>query len=378
MPPVEKLWSTYKATADFDTFTADEHEIFYEPSTGDLRLDDGSTPGGIPLTFTEIRFDTTQDVVGTEPPGSLLWSNSDQTLNLTHPNGVIQQVGQELYGYVRNNTGSTIPNGSAVRFAGAEQNGAARLEVAPMIADNSVPTLYIFGITTEDLEDGADGRVTVWGKVRGIDTTGPGAETWSVGDILFVSTTVAGQLTNVRPTAPNNVIPIAAVLSVNSEAGELFVRPSFEQQKNYAEFFATADQTATLSDTAYSVTFNGSGPTQQISVVSNTRVTFAETGLYQITLNAQVLSTNSSAKTVSFWYSKNGTNIANTTRLLSLASNNEYLPLSMTHSISVLAGEYMEIKWATTSTTAVLKAAPATEYYPASPSVQLIIAQPAL
>jgi len=378
MPPVEKLWSTYKATADFDTFTADEHEIFYEPSTGDLRLDDGSTPGGIPLTFTEIRFDTTQDVVGNEPPGSLLWSNSDQTLNLTHPNGVIQQVGQELYGYVRNNTGSTIPNGSAVRFAGAEQNGTARLEVAPMIADNSVPTLYIFGITTEDLEDGADGRVTVWGKVRGIDTTGPGAETWSVGDILFVSTTVAGQLTNVRPTAPNNVIPIAAVLSVNSEAGELFVRPSFEQQKNYAEFFATADQTANDPNTAYSVTFNGSGPTQQISVVSNTRVTFAETGLYQITLNAQVLSTNSSAKTVSFWYSKNGTNIANTTRLLSLASNNEYLPLSMTHSISVLAGEYMEIKWATTSTTAVLKAAPATEYYPASPSVQLIIAQPAL
>jgi len=378
MPPVEKLWSTYKATADFDTFTADEHEIFYEPSTGDLRLDDGSTPGGIPLTFTEIRFDTTQDVVGTEPPGSLLWSNSDQTLNLTHPNGVIQQVGQELYGYVRNNTGSTIPNGSAVRFAGAEQNGAARLEVAPMIADNSVPTLYIFGITTEDLEDGADGRVTVWGKVRGIDTTGPGAETWSVGDILFVSTTVAGQLTNVRPTAPNNVIPIAAVLSVNSEAGELFVRPSFEQQKNYAEFFATADQTANDPNTAYSVTWNGSGPTQQISIVSDTRVTFAETGLYQITLNAQVLSTNSSAKTVSFWYSKNGTNIANTTRLLSLASNNEYLPLSMTHSISVLAGEYMEIKWATTSTTAVLKAAPATEYYPASPSVQLIIAQPAL
>ena len=160
---VEKLWSTYKATADFDTFTADEHEIFYEPSTGDLRLDDGSTPGGIPLTFTEIRFDTTHDVVGTEPPGSLTWSNSDQTLNLTHPNGVIQQVGQELYGYVRNNTGNTIPNGSAVRFSGAEQNGEARLEVSTMIADNSVPTLYVFGITTEDIEDGADGRVTVCG-----------------------------------------------------------------------------------------------------------------------------------------------------------------------------------------------------------------------
>ena len=50
----------------------------------------------------------------------------------------------------------------------------------------------------------------------------------------------------------------------------------------------------------------------------------------------------------------------------------------MTHSISVAAGDYIEIEWATTDTTARLKAAPSTAYAPASPSVQLIIAQPAL
>ena len=378
MPPVEKLWSTYKATADFDSFTADEHEIFYEPSTGDLRLDDGSTPGGIPLTFTEVRFDTTHDVIGNEPPGSLTWSNSDQTLNLTHPNGVIQQVGQELYGYVRNNTGNTIPNGSAVRFAGAEQNGEARLEVSTMIADNSIPTLYILGITTEDIEDGADGRVTVWGKVRGIDTTGPGAESWNVGDILYVSPSTAGELTNVRPTAPNNVIPTAAVLSADATDGELFVRPSFEQQKNYAELFDTDDQTAASPNTAYSITYDGTGAAQQITVVDNTKITFAESGLYKITLNAQVLSTNASSKTVRFWFRKNGVNQDNTTRLQTLTGNNEYRPFSMTHSVSVAVDDYVEVMWATTDTTARLKAAPATAYAPASPSAQVIVTQPAL
>lgn len=378
MPPVEKLWSTYKATADFDTFTADEHEIFYEPSTGDLRLDDGSTPGGIPLTFSEIRFNISHEATGSEPTGSLFWSNKDQTLDLVHPGGVVQQVGQEMYGYVRNNTGSLIPNGTAVRFSGAEQNGEARLQVAPMIANGTVPTLYVFGITTQDIADGADGRATVWGKVRDVDTTGPGAETWSVGDVVYVSPTTAGGLTNVRPTSPNNVIPIAAVLSVDATAGELFVRPSFEQQKDYGEFYNTADQTAALTDTAYSITFNASGASQQISVVSNSRITFAESGLYTLVLNTQVLSTNAATKDVRFWFSKNGINIDNSTRILSISGINQYFPVSSSENVSVAAGDYVEVKWATTDTTASLKAAPATAYAPASPSSQVIITQPAL
>lgn len=376
--PSEKIWSTYKPTAEFDTVVGEDHEIYYEPSTGDLRIHDGVTPGGIPLQFSEIRFDTTHEVSGSEPAGSLFWSNSDQTLDLVHPGGVVQQIGQETYGYVRNNTGTLIPDGTAVRFAGAEQNGEARLLVAPMQANNEFPTLYVFGITTQDIPDGEDGRVTVWGKVRGLDTTGQNGETWNVGDILYVDPDDAGGLTSVRPTAPDNVIPIAAVLSVDSEAGEIFVRPSFEQQKNYAEFYNTADQTAVANNTAYAITYNGIGPTQQISVVSNSRITFAETGFYTITLNAQVLSTNASAKNVRFWFKKNGTNLTNTTRVQTLTGNGEYRPFSMTHSVSIEPNDYIELMWATTDTTASLKAAPATAYAPASPSVQVVVTQPAL
>lgn len=374
--PVEKVWSAYKPIPDFESYVGEEGEIFFEPASGDLRRSDGVTPGGIPITFDRIQFNT-DFITDNHPPGTLAWNNSDQTLNLYHPNGVVQQVGQEIYGYVRNNTGSTIPNGSAVRFSGAEQNGTARLEITPMLADGSFPTLYIFGIATEDIEDGADGRVTVWGKVRDVDTIGNG-ESWQVGDILFVSPDTAGALTNIRPTAPDNVIPIAAVLRVDDTNGEIFVRPSFEQQKNYAEVYSTVDQTAALANTAYPITYNGTGPSQQISVVSNSRITFAEAGLYNITLNSQVLSTNASAKTVRFWWKQNGTNIANTTRLQTLTGNGEYRPLSMTHSFNIDAGDYVEVMWATTDTTASLKAAPATAYAPASPSAQVLITQPAL
>jgi len=370
---IEKLWSTYKATATFSTHYGDQHEIFYNPDNGDLRLDDGSTPGGLPLTFSELRFNTDYVSTGSEPTGSIHWNSTDQTVDIHHPGGVVQQVGQESYAFVRNKTGNTITNGTAVRFAGAEQNGVARLLVAPFQADGTYPTLYGLGITTQDIANNEDGKVTTWGVVRGIDTS-----SFSVGNILYVDPDTAGGLTATRPTAPDNVIPMAAVLKSDADDGEIFVRPSYEQQKNYAEFSDTNDQSAASNDTAYSITYNNTGPTQQISLVSNSRITFAEAGFYQFTVNAQVLSTNSSAKDVRFWFSKNGTDISNTTRIQTLTGNNEYRPFSMTHSISVTANDYIEVKWATTSTTARLKAAASTSYAPASPSVQVIITQPAL
>jgi len=380
MPPVEKLWSTYKATADFDTFTADEHEIFYEPSTGDLRLDDGSTPGGIPLTFTELRFDTTHLLSGNEPAGSVSWNAEDETIDIVHPNGVVQSVGQETYAYVRNKTGSTIPDGTAVRFAGAEQNGESRLLVAPMQANNEFPTLYVLGVTTEDIADDADGRVTVWGKVRNIDTTGPGAESWNVGDIIFVSPTTAGGLTNVRPTAPNNVIPIAAVIRVDATEGEIFVRPSFEQQKNYAEALRSTSQQITPATTAVAVSFSSIPTAQQISLdpADATKIVFAESGFYNIAINAQLQSTNASAKDVRIWLRTGDVDVAGTTRVTTLTGNNEFRTFTATHNLSLVANSNVQIMMASTDNTVSITASPATAYAPASNAMEVIITQPAL
>jgi hypothetical protein len=178
-----------------------------------------------------INFDLNHAHDEIRTPGTLCWSPEDLTLNLEHSGGVTQQIGQELYGYVRNGTANTIPNGTAVQFSGAEQNGTARLLVAPMLANGTFPSLYGLGITTQDIEPGEDGMVTVWGKVREIDTTG-GAEDWQVGDILYVSPIYVGELTKVKPTAPNNVIPMAAVLKVDYTEGELFVSPTISQQES--------------------------------------------------------------------------------------------------------------------------------------------------
>ena len=63
--------------------------------------------------------------------GVLSYNADKDTFDLTHKDGVVQQLGQEIYGHFINNTAATIENGTAVGFAGA--NG--EIEIQPYIAD---------------------------------------------------------------------------------------------------------------------------------------------------------------------------------------------------------------------------------------------------
>ena len=377
---IQNFFTSRDNNADADTYVGQDGRLWYRIDTNNIWISDGSTPGGIPLNVTgnignidSIQFNTAANLV-TDTPGLLHWNSTDDTLNLDMPGGVVQQIGQESYAYVRNRTGNTIPNGTAVRFAGAEQNGQARLLVAPMLADGTFPTLYALGVTTQEIADGEDGMVTVWGKVRDVDTSA-----FNVGDVLYVSPSVAGAFTNVRPTAPDNVIPMAAVLKKDAESGEIQVRPNYEVQKDYGSFFSNASQPIGNAGVAANVTFSNTVASQQIVVVDNSKITFRETGFYQMTVDYQVVSTNASAKDVYFWYATNGNNTANTTRVITLTGNNEYKNVTISYNVSVpVANTYVQFRWASTDSAVSLAALAATAFSPTSPSVQLDIIQSAL
>jgi hypothetical protein len=173
-----------------------------------------------------ITFDLAPDIVPTTE-GSMYWNTSDRTLDLIMRGGnVIQQIGEEQYYTVRNATGTVIPDGTPV-YASGVTAGSGRIEAAPAIADGSIDELRFLGLTTENINNGINGYVTSFGYVRGLDTRGdPYGETWAVGDIIYVSPTTPGALTNIRPTAPNLTIVVAIVIIRNQTQGVLFVRPT--------------------------------------------------------------------------------------------------------------------------------------------------------
>lgn len=153
--------------------------------------------------------------------GVMAWNVDENTMNIGMNANTTLQVGQETYYYVKNVTGSPISDGTVVMANGT--NGASgRIHIAPAIANGTFPSKYIIGITTEDIADGADGFVTSFGKVRGLDTS-----MFSEGDILYASPSVAGGLANTVPIAPNNIVTVAMVVNKHATNGTLFVRPSY-------------------------------------------------------------------------------------------------------------------------------------------------------
>ena len=311
----------------------------------------------------------------TPATGTISWNTTDQTVDIGMEYGVIQQVGQETYARVRNDTGSTIPNGTVVGFAGA---GEFALSVVPYLADGSSPTLYIIGVMTHDLPDtGEKGYCTTWGFVRGMDTTGTDfSESWSVGDVLYASPTVAGGFTNVKPTAPNNVIPLAAVIIVDDTDGVIFVRPTIQQMQYYGDFSRTTDYSPAAINTAYAIQFDTTRISNGVVIGSPTsRIVVPDSGFYDISVTLQYSSSNSSNKDIYSWIRKNGTDISQSSRLLTLNINGGYSPVLISESVSMDANDYIEIMFATTDTAVSLNAAPATAFAPGSPAANLVVTQ---
>lgn len=314
-------------------------------------------------------IDLNESPAPTSKTRRLAWNTTDQTVNLGMDYGVTQQIGQETYARVGNTTGSTIPNGTVVGFAGATSNA---LLVAPYLADGSQPTLYILGIMTHDLPDsGEKGYCTTWGFVRDVDTSA-----FSPGDLLYASPTVAGALTNTKPTAPDNVIPLAACVTSNATTGVIFVRPTIQQMQYYGVFTKTTDQTPAVINTEYLLTFDNTQISNGVTIGGTTsQIIVPESGLYQFDATVQLTSGSSSSKNIWVWWKKNGTAIANSARLVTSDVNNGYIPIALNETVSLAANEYVELAFAADSTNVTVDSVAATAFAPAAPAVVLSVTQ---
>ena len=300
----------------------------------------------------------------------LSWHQTEQTAEIGMEYGVTQQIGLEYYARVENATGVTIPKGSVVGFAGVGPGNV--LSVTPYLADGSTPTLYILGVMAHDLPNAGEiGYCSVWGHVAGIDTSA-----FSVGDVLYASPTVAGGFTATKPTAPDNVIPVAAVLEADATTGQIFVRPTVEQQKYYGVFEKTNSQTPTAIDTENLITFTGTQISNTISIgTPASRIVVPESGLYQFDTQIQLTSGSASDKNVWVWFKKNGTTIPNSARLVTVNINGGYTPVALVEIVSLAANDYIEIAFAADSTNVTISTVAATAFAPAAPAVLLSVAQ---
>lgn len=198
-------------------------------ANGNIALDPNGTgevsiPAGVdgPLY---VDFNITQSPLPSAATGRLFYNNDDQfeTLTFQMNSGAIQHVGLDQFYRVKCQGG--ITKGQVVSFAGTVgASGGLIGKAATGLAVDQAN--YILGIAAETGANNDWIFVNTFGEVKGIDTTG-GAESWVQGQELYYNPSVTGGLTKTKPSAPNAICLVAAVVHVSASNGILYVRPTF-------------------------------------------------------------------------------------------------------------------------------------------------------
>lgn len=293
--------------------------------------------------------------------GQTAWDSTCQTLKIVQPNET-QCVGFDSYVLGINNTGVTIPKGSCVSFSDADSSTA---EINLFTADGTILSTSVLGVVTENITNADKGKVQVLGALTGFDTTA-----WTVGDTIYASPSTPGNLTNVRPTAPNLAIIIGMVLSSTS----LLVKPLISKSPSYGLFFGDSTYTALLINTAYTIVL-----TDQVSGFNTalgspaSRVVFSSPGQFNINYSIQASNLGFSGN-LWVWVRKNGTNIADSSLRVSIPLNSDTI-VSRSFSLTAIPTDYFELVWVTDNVDVSLVSQASTAFAPASPAVMLNINQ---
>ena len=170
-----------------------------------------------------IQFDTAATV--TNATGKLYYNFDDQfqTLSFQMNGNQVQHIGEELYYRVKLSSGAT--KGQVLMFTGT-LGASGGLTAAPATGLQPEQASYILGVAAETGATNDWVFVTTFGEVKSINTTG-GVESWAQGDVLYYNPSVTGGLTKNKPSVPNAICIVAAVVHVGSSNGVLFVRPTY-------------------------------------------------------------------------------------------------------------------------------------------------------
>lgn len=192
----------------------------YTGATGNVNL------GEYGLSAGWLQIDTTPTTY-TPGVGKLGWSDADGTLEFKLTGGnVTLQIGQEQVTRVVNKTDPLIDlleaNYQVVKVGGAQGN---RLKVELAQANNDANSAQTLGVVTETILANQEGFITTSGILHNINTTGSiQGETWVDGDMLFLSGTIAGQMTKVKPSAPIHTVIIGYVIRAHATQGQIYVK----------------------------------------------------------------------------------------------------------------------------------------------------------
>jgi nitrogen fixation protein len=192
----------------------------YTGATGNVDL------GEYDLKAGQFTLDTSP--TGTAVVGTTRWNNTIGSSETTLKGGsVILKNGFDLVARVVNkvtpNATLTKANYTAVRVSGAQ---GQRLAVAYAQANSDANSADTIGLVIETIATNQEGFIMTVGQIEGVNTTGSlQGETWADGDVLYLSPTTPGALTNIKPTGlTGHIVVMGYVEYAHVNNGKIYVK----------------------------------------------------------------------------------------------------------------------------------------------------------
>jgi hypothetical protein len=148
----------------------------------------------------------------------------------------------------------------------------------------------------------------------------------------------------------------------------------------WGSFWDTTNQTATAINTPQAITINTADAANNgVSVVSSSRVTFTNAGVYSLTFSIQFTNTSTANGSTQIWLRKNGTDLADTNSHYDVpdkqGSSFSSEILTVNYVLQLAASDYIQVYWQTATTSVKLEAIAASGTYPRTPSIIFTAAQ---
>ena len=166
------------------------------------------------ITGTGFQLNTT--TAATASVGGFRWEADSGTAQIRLLGGNVDlDVGEDSVVRVLNDTGSAMSLGQVVYITGA---AGQRPTIALANAATEATSTNVIGLVAEAIANNQEGFVYTGGIVKGLNTFA-----FNEGDLLYLSATTAGALTNIRPTQPNHGVRIGYVVRKNQNDGHVYL-----------------------------------------------------------------------------------------------------------------------------------------------------------
>lgn len=226
--------------------------------------------------------------------------------------------------------------------------------------------------------DGTTGKlIKDGGTVVAATAGGTGQSSYTTGDLLYASSSTA--LSKLSAGVAGYVLTSAGAAPPTWSAVSA---TGIGQPAYWGSFWDTTTQTAASTTTAYTLTLNSADASNNgVSMVSSSRLTFANTGVYDVQVSLQLSNADTSVHDATIWLRKNGSDVSNSASLVTVpakhGSANGEIISAWNYVLSLTAGDYLELVWNATDTNLSIQtiAAGASPTRPQSPSIILTATQ---